>query len=267
MKKQPIHQNLNTSFVNVTALVRYLSGLQFVGSIRIELASYDADIVFTGSKMIRAREFDHIAGRISHGEEALKRILVRSREPHGRIHVYKAIDGYAGRDDGSIFVDKKIMSGAREMATNRGGVVVADSNKEVVLDGREVEISLVLAALSEVLHVIEKSLAKGNIDFPAAFRIACNGISPRFPFLQSSRSAIVYKRGEITLDTRADIDLVIAAVFAALRPIFRRLRSEVKYAEIARMCTDGLVELSAARRSEFMRLGLIEHIEVLLDVA
>ena len=45
MKKQPIHQNLNTSFVNVAALVRYLRGLQFVGSIRIELASYEADII------------------------------------------------------------------------------------------------------------------------------------------------------------------------------------------------------------------------------
>src|SRR5215210_6521936 len=108
MKKEPIHQNLNTSFVDVGALVRYLRGLQFVGSIRIELSSYEADIVFTSSKTIIAREYDHIAGRISHGQQALQRILIRAKEPHGRIHVYKAGDG-----DGTVFIDKSIVSGAR----------------------------------------------------------------------------------------------------------------------------------------------------------
>src|SRR6187200_2749114 len=109
MKKQPIHQNLNTSFVNVGALVRYLRQLQFVGSIRVEMSSYEADIIFTSSKTIQAREYDHIAGRISQGEHALQRILIRSKEPHGRVHVFKAVEGYGGADDVSVFVDKSII--------------------------------------------------------------------------------------------------------------------------------------------------------------
>ena len=48
--------------------MRYLRGLQFVGSIRIELSSYEADIIFTSTNKITAREYDHIAGRISHGD-------------------------------------------------------------------------------------------------------------------------------------------------------------------------------------------------------
>ena len=80
MKKQPIHQNLNTTFVNVEALVRYLRGLSFVGSIRIELASYEAEIVFTSSKTVRAREYDHDAGRISHGEEVLANFEGKKRK-------------------------------------------------------------------------------------------------------------------------------------------------------------------------------------------
>src|SRR5688572_12952467 len=148
MKKQPIHQNLNTSFVNVGALVRYLRGLQFVGSIRIELSSYEADIVFTDSKSIRAREYDHIAGRISHGEHALKRILIRAKEPNGRIHVYKAVEGYSGRDDGSVFVDKAIMTNAREMAASGGGSATKEQNSEFVLSMQDGENALILAALS-----------------------------------------------------------------------------------------------------------------------
>src|SRR5688500_14330408 len=168
MKKQPIHQNLNTSFVNVGALVRYLRGLQFVGSIRIELSSYEADIVFTDSRTIRAREYDHIAGRISEGEHALKRILIRAKEPHGRIHVYKAVEGYAGCDDGSIFVDKAIVARAREMAASHGGTIVHQAGQEIILNGQDAENAQVLAALSDLLRVYEYKLSQGKLMFSAA---------------------------------------------------------------------------------------------------
>ncbi len=264
MKKQPIHQNLNTTFVNVEALVRYLRGLSFVGSIRIELASYEAEIVFTPSRMVRAREYDHDAGRISHGEDALQRILVRAREPHGRIHVYKATEGDAGRDDGSIFIDKTIMNGARQLAASLGGVVVPGANQEFVLSGRDGENALVLAALSELLREIDTSLAEGRLTFSAAFRVACDEIASEFPFLQQSRHALVYRKGEIAVNTDADSAIVASAVFAALQPIFRRLRSDLKYGELLKILSDRLLELVAERRREFVRLGLIDHIEGLL---
>lgn len=262
MKKEPIHQNLNTSFVNVGALVRYLRGLQFVGSIRIELASYEAEITFTESRTIRAREYDHIAGRISHGEQALQRILVKAKEPHGRIHVYRATEGYAGHDDGSVFVDKKIMGGARELAASAGGTNAHGT--EIVLSGKEGERALVLAALSEVLREVEKVLAAGRLTFAAAFRVACDTVAPEFPFMQRRRHALVYQDGEIVLNNPADTDLVVKAVFAALRPIFRRLRGEMKYGELARTTSDRLTELAAERRREYVRLGLMHPLEDLL---
>jgi hypothetical protein len=265
MKKQPIHQNLNTSFVNVGALVRYLKSLQFVGSVKLELASYEAEIIFTESNTIRAREYDHIAGRTSHGESALKRILIRAKEPHGRINVYKATEGYNGRDDGSVFVDKAIMSGAREMAGNTGG---SSRNfgvaREFVLSSQESQNALVLAAVSELLRVVDESLAAGNLSFPAAFRVACDGIAPQFPFLQSESSALIYKNGEIKLNADVETELVLSAVFAALRPIFRRLRSEVKYAGLLEILSERLLEISAERRIEFVNLGLMNHVEDLL---
>src|SRR5829696_1340110 len=165
MKKQPIHENLNTSFVDVAALVRYLRSLQFVGSIRIELSSYEADIVFTSSKTIIAREYDHIAGRISHGERALQRILIRAKEPHGRIHVYKSEEGTAGRESGTIFIDKAIVSGARSMASSHGGTRSKTADFDIVLGRSETENALVLGALSELLRMIDESLATGKLSF------------------------------------------------------------------------------------------------------
>lgn len=89
MKNRPIHENLDTSFVNLSALLRYLRRRQFDGSIRVELSGYEADIVLTGNNQITVREYDQIAGRIAEGEEALQRILIRAREPGGIIHVYQ----------------------------------------------------------------------------------------------------------------------------------------------------------------------------------
>ncbi len=265
MKKQPIHQNLNTSFVNVAALVRYLRGLQFVGSIRIELSSYEADIVFTDSKTVRAREYDHIAGRISHGEHALKRILIRAREPHGRIHVYKAVERSTEQDDGSPFVDKAIATNAREMAGNRGGTSGKHLNSEFVMSTQDGQNALLLAALSGFLHEIDKVLAKGKLSFQAAFRIACHDIAADYPFMKKNPRALFYKDGELRLHGPAESGTVASAVFAALHPIFYRLRRQLKYDELVRILMDTLRESSIERRNEYIGLGLMRHIEELLD--
>lgn len=265
MKKEPIHQNLNTSFVNVTALVRYLQSLQFVGSIRLELSSYEADIVFTSSRTIQAREFDHIAGRIASGADALKRILVRAKEPHGRVHVYRAVEGYAGHDGVAVFVDRSIVTKAREMAANPGGTIASVLQYERVMKGGAAENALVLEALSELLRVIDEVLAKGKLSFAAAFGIACDAIAPEYPFMSSDARALRYKDGEIKLSSNADGATVASAVFAALHPIFRRLRREKKYEHLLNILTKRLHEMSSERRNEYTRLSLMQHVETLLN--
>ncbi len=92
MKNRPVHENLDTSYVNLSALVRYLRRRQFVGNIRIELSGYEAEIALTANDEMRVREHDRIAGRISEGEEALQRLLIRAREPGGIINVYQVVE-------------------------------------------------------------------------------------------------------------------------------------------------------------------------------
>lgn len=91
MKNRPIHENLDTSFVNLSALIKYLRRRQFAGYVRIELSGYEADIHLTAENQLKVREYDHIAGRVAEGEQALQRILIRSREPGGIINVYQTV--------------------------------------------------------------------------------------------------------------------------------------------------------------------------------
>jgi hypothetical protein len=91
MKTRPIHENLDTSFVNLSALLRYLQRRQFVGRIRVELSGYEADIILLEGNKMQVREHDLLAGRIADGDEALQRLLIRAREPGGTINVYQTV--------------------------------------------------------------------------------------------------------------------------------------------------------------------------------
>ncbi|MEZ5344885.1 MAG: hypothetical protein R2681_04935 [Pyrinomonadaceae bacterium] len=103
MEDRSIHKNLDTSFVNLSALIKYLRRRQFSGSVKIQLNGYRAEITLRGDNTIAVHEHDEISGRVSDGEEALQRLLIRAREPGGSINVFQAVsavgaaNGNAGR--------------------------------------------------------------------------------------------------------------------------------------------------------------------------
>jgi hypothetical protein len=92
MENLPVYQNLDTSFVKLAALIRYLRERRFVGSIRVEMNGYEADIVIDEENQLKVQEYDRLAGRIAEGEEAFQRLLIRAREPGGTINVYHPSD-------------------------------------------------------------------------------------------------------------------------------------------------------------------------------
>lgn len=89
MNFRPVHQNLDTSFVNLSALIKYLRRRQFAGIVRVRLNNYEAEIHITDENQLKVSEQDHLSGRVSEGEEALQRILIRSREPGGIVNVFQ----------------------------------------------------------------------------------------------------------------------------------------------------------------------------------
>src|ERR1041384_2036165 len=91
MKIRPLYKNLDTSFVNLSALLRYLRQRGFVGLVRVDIENYRAEISFDESHKVRMREFLNGTGRPADGSGALQRVLVRSRMAGGTIFVYEAV--------------------------------------------------------------------------------------------------------------------------------------------------------------------------------
>ncbi len=280
--KYPIHKNLNTSFVNLAALVRYLRSLQFVGSIHIELSSYEADIEFTPSNTMRACEHDHIAGRISHGEHALQRILIRAKEPGGLIHVYQDTTPEADR---KIFVDKSIVAGANRMVRGMTDTPVknfvsgkkrgiyahillkkkSDPNGKSNIDAPE-DWSELLSLISELLTTIDSSLSKTNIHFPDAFRNACGFISNEHPFLDPDSDVFSYLDGFISVRQRLSSKDLTAGIIVALGHIMDRLREDAYYGNVYHLAMHRLRVLANRRKSQFDKFAITTQLQAVIGI-
>src|SRR5262245_3790575 len=91
MKIRPLHKDLDTGFVSLPGLLRYLRQKDFVGLVRIDLKEYRAEIIFEESRRVRMREFNARTGRLPESPGALQHLLDRAQEPGGTVSVYEAV--------------------------------------------------------------------------------------------------------------------------------------------------------------------------------
>src|SRR5713101_7437172 len=91
-KSRVLYENLDTSFVNLWALLRHLSQRAFVGRVHVEMDDYSADVFLTGSNTPLVREVDRAAGTEVLEEAAMHRLVLRARETPGTISVFEGAD-------------------------------------------------------------------------------------------------------------------------------------------------------------------------------
>jgi hypothetical protein len=91
-KSRVVYENLDTTFVNLWALLRNLSQRGFIGRVHVELTDYTADVFMTGSSTPLVHEMDRAAGTDTLEETALHRLVLRVRETPGKITVFEGPD-------------------------------------------------------------------------------------------------------------------------------------------------------------------------------
>jgi hypothetical protein len=84
-----LYQDLDTSFVNLWGLLRYLSQRSFIGRVHVELTDYSADVFLDGRETPLVHEIDRAAGTDVVEEAALHRLVLRVRESAGKISVHE----------------------------------------------------------------------------------------------------------------------------------------------------------------------------------
>lgn len=302
MKTRPIHENLDTSFVNLSALLRYLQRRQFVGRIRVELSGYEADIVLLEGNKLQVREHDRIAGRIADGEEALQRLLIRAREPGGTINVYQTIAAPVKNappveqpkpaaveiKPGANGSPKAVTNGnsnrhqtpspvaTQETPPPKPNVSLPnfpfDLTNEVEARARQTQQlspadwHTLLQLIGELLGTIDKTLAEAQLNFSAALVKVRAEIAPDYPFLNSASGIFEYSSGKVTMREQASAKLFVAGINELLRRILEKLGSSRKFAEIHRAVVRKILALIHQRKPLYENFFITPQLEKVLGV-
>lgn len=306
MKNRPIHENLDTSFVNLSALIKYLRRRQFIGQVRIELSGYEADIYLTAENQLKAREYDHIAGRVAEGEQALQRILIRAREPGGIINVYQSVGD-------SETAEKKEITGEKKQPTAASSPLILETNSA---NGKpKIEIPVkehVSNGNSELPKTEEKPLPPKaifpNVPFEFSNKVEARAKQPalstqdremllnlmgemlgtvdralgmaklEFPSAFHKACAEIaddypflatldYGKGKIYYaDEQTNPKFFVAGVLEALRRILDKLAQNAKFAEVHRYTVQRILGLIHQRRALYDKFSITKPLEKILGV-
>jgi hypothetical protein len=242
-----LYHNLDTSFVNLWGLLRYLSQRSFIGRVHVELENYTADVFLNGSKTPLVHEVDRAAGSDVVEEAALHRLVLRVRESPGSISVYEGADEAVAPQSAA-----KVESGAGEPDSETETPTVLSAPRETqedeplaatpelmrstpAKDGADVPVSdetqsggaaewsETLRASGELIGGVERAVVSGGGDFASLFREVRIGLSDDYTFLDPMSGQMLYESSAVTLNTELPARNYVAGISEALRRVVDQL--------------------------------------------
>lgn len=245
-KSRTVYENLDTAYVNLAALVRYLQGREFAGRVHVELDEYEADIFLNVAEQPRVRERDHATGRQAEGEDALQRLLVRAREAGGLVSVYENKSVETGDEDSAPVTD----SIATESVTE--GMGVADEESDW----------LDLVRLSgELIATIERASLSAGADFVNIFRAVRIEMADDYSFLDPSAGRFEYGNGTVHLRAKPNVSAYAAGVSEAMRRVVDRIATGPRRATVRERVALELAVLSRRRQSQLAKFKFTPQLD------
>lgn len=263
MNGSPIKQNLSTSYVDLSLLVRYLRDRQFTGSIRLEWHKYEAEIFFTRSKRIHAREYDMSIGRIAQGQAAFIRILQRARKPAGRIRIVRNDADKTAAILKKAFVDSRIFAEARLTAFGKSDQFVSVSELSLRPKRRPADPKAALLA-TDLLLTFKEAFARTRISFDQAFSIACGVKAKQYQFLDPDRDDFSFYKDEIFIGPGLDTSELFEGIVAALHHMLDRIRDDKRFITAVVYLRHSLQRHLSNRHNDYRSFGLLPTVDRLL---
>ena len=236
---RPVHENLDTAYVNLAALLRYLQERYFAGRIHVVLDEYEADVLLGGTEPPRVRETNHATGLQAEGEEALKRLLVRAREPGGVINVY---DHSAGANQKSL--------GPAPPAW----VAPARSEKEPEeLQPEDLDWSELVRVSGELIGAIERAALATGADFAGVFQAVRREMADDYPFIDPGTGRFEYGNGEVWLRAKPTARAYVSGVSEALRRVVGKISTGPRAQSVRERVALELAVLARRRQAHLAR--------------
>ncbi len=246
---RPVYENLDTSYVNLAALLRYLRERGFVGHVHVELDDYAADVFLSAQGDLDVRETDRAMGREAKGDAALQRLIVRASTGGGLINVYQAVDQEA-ISGGPSTTSTTVQTEAQDAEA------VPQTTEPEGLDWTEI-----LRLSGEIIAAIERAALGLGGDFNTAFRAARLELADDYSFLDPATGRFEYAHSEVQLHGEPSVNAYISGISECLRRVVEKLAASERGGSLRERVALGLAVLARRRQSQFERLKLAPQLD------
>lgn len=241
---RPVHEHLDTTYVNLAALLRYLQQREFSGRIHVLLDEYEADVFLEAQEPPRVHETDHTTGRRADGEAAMQRLLVRSREPGGLISVYEG--GLAG-------------ASAESSATGLNAAEALTGSQGATPEERDWHDLMGLSG--ELIATIERAALSVGADFASIFRAERLGMADDYAFLDPAAGRFDYANGTVHLRGQINMKAYVSSISEAMRRVVERMATGPRRASIRERVALELAVLARRRQSQLAKFKFAPQLD------
>ena len=288
MKTKTIYKNLDTAFVNLAAFVRFLQRQNFVGRLRLTMADYEAEIAFDEFRQLRVHEFDRASGRVSSGEDAFQRLLVRSRQAGGNITVDqfiaaeqeiiaptaksplpdKSVAAHYSNGNGhkSVSIETRLneilppaKASQMPILPSQPRMAVNNSGSKPNNDWDEIKF-----IAGEILQAVEKSIFIFRLDLPAVIREAQIEFADDYPFLDPSQGKFIYAEGKLKFTAQPPVNIFVVGFNACLRRSVEKIQARPNTLSLRPALAANLTEVIRANRAAIEKFGFLPPLERLI---
>ncbi|HEX6188929.1 MAG TPA: hypothetical protein VFZ40_12700 [Pyrinomonadaceae bacterium] len=270
-----LYENLDTSFVNVWALLRYLSQRSFVGRVHVELENYSADVFVNGSETPLVHEIDRDAGTDVVEEAALHRLVLRVRESSGSINVYEGVSesippqAEAAMESPSP-VDE-IASAYEPLAATpeAGGSSAGKDEEETVVATDTVTVvrpanggwSETMRVSGELIAGVERAATSLGTDFASLFRETRISLADDYAFLDPMTGQMRYENSTVTMNGGAQPQGYVAGVSEALRRVVDQIATGERERRTRERIALELARVARKHSEALARSGFSEQLD------
>ncbi|HEY0078288.1 MAG TPA: hypothetical protein VGB73_06550 [Pyrinomonadaceae bacterium] len=248
-KSHPVHEDMDTAYVNLGALLRYLRQRDFTGRVHVELDEYEADIHLHAKDEPRVRELNHATGQTDESLAALHRLLVRAQEPGGLVSVYEG-EAEEGRPESR---QSAIAAETERLAVEQRALVRTSEDEAERLE--------LLQLSGELIAAIERAATIAGGDFASAFHHARIQLADDYPFLDPAQRRFEYAGGNVRLQGKASTGLYVSGIGEALRRVVERIATEGERIGVRRDVARELSTLKRRRQTALAHFKLAPHLE------
>lgn len=245
-KSRPVHENLDTAYVNLAALLRYLRQREFDGRIRVELDEYEADVFLSASDPPRVHETNHTTGLSGEGEGALQRLLVRASEPGGLVSVYEN----SVEDELSAPPLPMAVMDAEELTEELTSAPPAE----------DVAWPDLLRLSGELIGTVERAALSTSADFQSLFHAVRLSLADDYSFLDPANGRFEYGNGTVKLHAALPVNSYVSGICEALRRVVNKISTGSRAESVRERVALELAVLARRQRSQLERFKFTPHL-------